>query len=32
MKAKVIYIEPEKAKRINEILLAAKEFRENKKK
>lgn len=32
MKAKVVYIEPEKAKRINEILLAEKEFREKKKK
>jgi len=26
MKARVVYIEPEKAKRINEILIAEKEF------
>ncbi len=32
MKAKVTYIEQDKAKRINEILLAEKEFREKKKK
>jgi hypothetical protein len=28
MKARVVYIEPEKAKRINEILAAEREFRE----
>ncbi len=28
MKVKVVYIEQEKARRINEILLAEKEFRE----
>jgi hypothetical protein len=32
MKAKVVYIERDKAKRINEILVAEKEFIEYKKK
>lgn len=32
MKANVVYIDKDKAKRINEILAAEKEFLENKKK
>jgi hypothetical protein len=31
MKAKVVYIKPDKAKRVNEILVAEKEFMENEK-
>ncbi len=31
MKAKVVYIKPDKAKRVNEILVAEKEFKENEK-
>ncbi len=29
MRAKVVYIKPDKAKRVNEILVAEKEFMEN---
>ncbi len=32
MKAKIVYIEKDKAKKINEILAAEKEFKESKKK
>lgn len=32
MKARVVYIEPEKAKRVNEILAAEREFHEAEKK
>ncbi len=31
MKAKVVYIKPDKAKKVNEILVAEKEFMENEK-
>jgi hypothetical protein len=31
MKANVVYIKPDKAERVNEILVAEKEFIENKK-
>jgi hypothetical protein len=31
MRAKVVYIKPDKAKRVNEILTAEKEFIENEK-
>ncbi len=31
MRVKVVYIEPDKAKRVNEILVAEKEFIENEK-
>ncbi len=31
MRAKVVYVKPDKAKRVNEILVAEKEFMENEK-
>ncbi len=31
MKANIVYIKPDKAKRVNEILVAEKEFMENEK-